>query len=577
MTEQTGEHIAFDVLIERDINILLLEELRLSTEFQSWIVNKLSNGKKSISRFVNATHLAQYGEFGSVDILFLFEDESNRRCAFLIENKLDRPQEKVKAERFFEYGEKGRIDGAWDEYVTCLVAPADYFTELNENEYFSGYLSYEDLTQWFAYAQTADPSLPPHRAAYKEQLMSFALHQWNSIMSGLAQNRKTTFSALPVAPPNAKKQVAQMTGTFGAPSAETVPVSAVQQQPAGLATQPVQPAAPVYPTQSAQSAVAAAPAAYVAQQPSVSSLMNVDDLSNTPVYPQQTQPVQQPAQYAPADSYSADPYPDMRQAAGYAQQAAQTALFDTSTATPAYEQPFASVYPQQTEQAPYATYPTPEEALFDMRESLPEEENAPSSKDFSDFKLYPGGILNLPKDYREEDDSVMKVFAKQYHDFSMENFAQLNMQPLTPATEEKSIIEFIPAEFAQDIKILHHLTDGIVELAFLHTPLAAIEPLYKPALDADMSFKETQGAALIRIGMPAIDPQRGLESQKDLADFALKKAHKLYLMYLKVTGAGVPQNRTAAPIKSSGKNARGSSSKKNRREYPATTPDDLIL
>ena len=206
MAQNMWENLVFDVLIERDINILLLEEMRLSAAFQAWLVDKLSNGQKRLSKLLNVTHLAANVELGTVDILFLFEDEHAKRCAFLIENKMDRPREKVKAGRYFEYGEKGVYDGAWDEYLTCLIAPSDYFSELSETEYFSGYLSYEDLADWFVRAQTEDPSLPAPRAAYKEHLMRFALSQWHNITQGLATKHKTVFAAKPVAPPTAQRR-----------------------------------------------------------------------------------------------------------------------------------------------------------------------------------------------------------------------------------------------------------------------------------------------------------------------------------------------------------------------------------
>ena len=45
MAQNMWENLVFDVLIERDINILLLEEMRLSAAFQAWLVDKLSNGQ----------------------------------------------------------------------------------------------------------------------------------------------------------------------------------------------------------------------------------------------------------------------------------------------------------------------------------------------------------------------------------------------------------------------------------------------------------------------------------------------------------------------------------------------------
>lgn len=539
MAQNMWENLVFDVLIERDINILLLEEMRLSAAFQAWLVDKLSNGQKRLSKLLNVTHLAANVELGTVDILFLFEDEHAKRCAFLIENKMDRPREKVKAGRYFEYGEKGVYDGAWDEYLTCLIAPSDYFEELSETEYFSGYLSYEDLADWFVRAQTEDPSLPAPRAAYKEHLMRFALSQWHNITQGLAVKHKTVFAAKPVAPPTAQKQ---------------------PQQPAPMPSGVKPPSSAPVRTIAERNDTAAAPE----NQP---SLMDVDDL---------------PTQFMPNEPQPYTPAP-------YAPQTPQT------SADSAYPPPQEPVYapPAAYEERPAYAEQAP---VYAEQPAAPRDDNLSQTKDFNEFKLFPGGILNLPKDYREEDDSVMKVFVRKYAEFAVQTgFAHLNMQPVDAPDEETFTVVFHPEEFVPDVKILHRLSTGCVDLVFLHTPLNAVEPLYRPFMTEDMTFKETDGFSAVRIGVPVIDAQRGLEAQKDLADFALKKAHKLYLMYLQATGeapvrSAAPEQQTpqqpaghareplyAPPAQPVQNLTYAEPTAKARMEHPSTTPDDLYF
>ena len=548
MAQNMWENLVFDVLIERDINILLLEEMRLSAAFQAWLVDKLSNGQKRLSKLLNVTHLAANVELGTVDILFLFEDEQAKRCAFLIENKMDRPREKVKAGRYFEYGEKGVYDGAWDEYLTCLIAPSDYFSELSETEYFSGYLSYEDLADWFVRAQTEDPSLPAPRAAYKEHLMRFALSQWHNITQGLATKHKTVFAAKPVAPPTAQRRP---------PQQQTTPVLSGVKPPSAVPVRTIAPVADNAPEYAAETP---------APTQDARSLMDVDAV---PAQTRRFTPAE-PQPYTPAPLTQQPAFEPMPYAAAPAQSvpmpvtmpSAQTPYAPQQQTAPVYENP-APAYENQTSvydnpapvyenQAPVYDNPAPA-----REEPAPQDENLSQTKDFNEFKLFPGGILNLPKDYREEDDSVMKVFARKYAEFAAQTgFAHLNMQPVDAPDEESFTIVFHPAEFIPDVKILHRLAAGCVDLVFLHTPLNALETLYRPFLTDDMSFKESDGFSAVRIGVPEIDAQRGLESQKDLADFALKKAHKLYLMYLQATG-----EPTA----------------KARMEHPSTTPDDLYF
>ena len=596
MAQNMWENLVFDVLIERDINILLLEEMRLSAAFQAWLVDKLSNGQKRLSKLLNVTHLAANVELGTVDILFLFEDEHAKRCAFLIENKMDRPREKVKAGRYFEYGEKGVYDGAWDEYLTCLIAPSDYFSELSETEYFSGYLSYEDLADWFVRAQTEDPSLPAPRAAYKEHLMRFALSQWHNITQGLATKHKTVFAAKPVAPPTAQRQP---------PQQPPAPVLSGVKPPSAVPVRTIAPVADNAPEYAAETPAPAQDAR---------SLMDVDAV---PAQTRRFTPAE-PQPYTPAPLTQQPAFEPMPYAAAPAQSvpmpvtmpSAQTPYAPQQQTAPVYENP-APAYENQTSvydnpapvyenQAPVYDNPAPV-----YEEPAPQDENLSQTKDFNEFKLFPGGILNLPKDYREEDDSVMKVFARKYAEFAAQTgFAHLNMQPVDAPDEESFTIVFHPAEFIPDVKILHRLAAGCVDLVFLHTPLNALETLYRPFLTDDMSFKESDGFSAVRIGVPEIDAQRGLESQKDLADFALKKAHKLYLMYLQATGEpaaqNVPPEQQAQPYEQPQQHfaepapeplyappapkanpvqnlTYAEPTAKARMEHPSTTPDDLYF
>lgn len=577
MAQNMWENLVFDVLIERDINILLLEEMRLSAAFQAWLVDKLSNGQKRLSKLLNVTHLAANVELGTVDILFLFEDEQAKRCAFLIENKMDRPREKVKAGRYFEYGEKGVYDGAWDEYLTCLIAPSDYFSELSETEYFSGYLSYEDLADWFVRAQTEDPSLPAPRAAYKEHLMRFALSQWHNITQGLATKHKTVFAAKPVAPPTAQRQP---------PQQPPAPVLSGVKPPSAVSVRTIAPVADNTPEYAAETP---------APTQDARSLMDVDAV---PAQTRRFTPAE-PQPYTPAPLTQQPAFEPMPYAAAPAQTVPMPVTMPYAPqqqTAPVYENPA----PDYDNQAPGYENSAPA-----REEPAPQDKNLSQTKDFNEFKLFPGGILNLPKDYREEDDSVMKIFARKYAEFAAQTgFAPLNMQPVDAPDEESFTIVFHPAEFIPDVKILHRLAAGCVDLVFLHTPLNALENLYRPFLTDDMAFKESDGFSAVRIGVPEIDAQRGLELQKDLADFALKKAHKLYLMYLQATGEpaaqNVPPEQQAQPYEQPPQHFAepapeplyappapkanpmqdlnyAEPTAKARMEHPSTTPDDLYF
>ena len=64
----------FALLAERDMDLLVLEEMLSSDPFRKWLVSKLYNGSRQFRRMVGAWHTPSLDPLGSVDILFVFED-----------------------------------------------------------------------------------------------------------------------------------------------------------------------------------------------------------------------------------------------------------------------------------------------------------------------------------------------------------------------------------------------------------------------------------------------------------------------------------------------------------------------
>lgn len=346
MMDLTTPQSPFHLLAERDMDLLVLEEMHSSAPFRNWLVGKLYNGARQIKSFLGAWRSPSNGALGSVDILFLFEETTGRRCAVLVENKIDQPKQDLQAQRYFEFGEKGVEENAWDEYLTCLFSPQAYFSKLEPSEYFSSYLSYEELEEWFADANVAEHGIVVERGAYKRMLIRSAIEQG--------------------------------TGERHAETAE------------------------------------------------------------------------------------------------------------------------------------------------------------PKKASSSDYRIFPGGVFNLPKGYREAEDTILGKFWNDYASFAERTAAWLNMKKPTGSASEAGWVEFCPADFPRDIKIIHKMPQGVVDLSFAMTPLALIQAPYQPYMDADMTFKDSGKAAIIRVIVPPIDPQRPFDGQEDAAAVALQKAVKLYGLYTQV-------------------------------------------
>lgn len=393
----------FTLLAERDMDLLVLEEMLSSDPFKKWLVSKLYNGTRQFRRMIGAWHTPSLEPLGSVDILFVFEEISARhKCAILIENKIDQPKQNLQAQRYFEFGEKGVEDGYWDEYLTCLFSPQAYFSSLEPSEYFSSYLSYEEIETWFSRAAAESHSATPQRSAYKKTLIRQAIEQG----TGMMRRQMQTAAA----------------------------------------------AAPVY--------------APVPRQPAV---------------------------------------PGREEAA---------AVLTQADITPQ------SVLPEQTK-------PAPEPVIQPKKKASA-----------SDFRVFPGGVFNLPAGYREAEDTIVGKFFADMQDFAKQYYPQLGMKKPTGSAEEAAWVELAPDEFPRDVRIIHKMPQGFMDLSFAMTTLAMIQPPYQPYMDNDMAFKENGKTAVIRIMVPQIDPQQGFEQQKEIVGFALQKAQKLYQLYMHVVNNG---------------------------------------
>ena len=389
----------FTLLAERDMDLLVLEEMLSSEPFNKWLVDKLYNGTRQIRRTIGAWHTAALEPLGSVDILFVFEEiTAGRKCAILIENKIDQPKQNLQAQRYFEFGEKGVEDGLWDEYLTCLFSPQAYFSSLEPSEYFSSYLSYEEIETWFSRAAAESHSATPERSAYKKTLIRQAIEQGTGMMRRQMQTTAT----------------------------------------------------------------------------------------------------------------------------GYAPAPQQPISFEQNTA--AEDRP-SDIMPQSV--LPTETKPAPEQFAQPKKKASA-----------SDFRVFPGGVFNLPAGYREAEDTIVGNFFADMLAFTKQYYPELGMKKPTGSAEEAAWVEMAPNEFPRDIRIIHKMPQGFMDLSFAMTGLATIQPPYQPYVDNDMTFKENGKTAVIRIMVPQIDPQQGFEQQKEIIGFALQKAQKLYQLYVHVVNNG---------------------------------------
>jgi hypothetical protein len=92
---------------------------------------------------------------GETDLLLVVRLDEGKRLALMLEDKIDAPFQPEQARRYRQRGEQGILDGIWDDYRTCLVAPRAYIAKVLEQDGWNSLLALEDIAEW---ARSVDAS-----------------------------------------------------------------------------------------------------------------------------------------------------------------------------------------------------------------------------------------------------------------------------------------------------------------------------------------------------------------------------------------------------------------------------------
>jgi hypothetical protein len=142
-------------ITERDIDFLLLEELQVSTEFHDWLSSRVF-GRPIFKSHIGAWHSVVDPVLGESDLIFIFKSEDETTTAILIENKINAEAQPDQGRRYTERGEKGKADGSWQEYQTCLIAPRKYLASPAQTEAYDCQIPYEEVVSYFTARRSVD-------------------------------------------------------------------------------------------------------------------------------------------------------------------------------------------------------------------------------------------------------------------------------------------------------------------------------------------------------------------------------------------------------------------------------------
>lgn len=170
-----------EAVAERDIDLLILEELIVSQEFAQWfyLENHLALPSQNNAK---AFHSVSDAELGESDIVVLYENGH----AILVENKIDATVQEKQALRYILRGEKGLSRGFWTSYSTCIMAPESYLKSVSDVENYQASISYERIRDWFIDHDT-------ERYQFKKYMMHEAIEQNRRGYTAVPDSRVTSF------------------------------------------------------------------------------------------------------------------------------------------------------------------------------------------------------------------------------------------------------------------------------------------------------------------------------------------------------------------------------------------------
>jgi len=125
LSTRFGRHLV-DRIEERDIDLMLLEEVSCETEFQQLIAH-IALDLSATWKFIEAANSISTISHGESDLIAIFQSDT-RVVAVMVENKIAANFMPEQANRYRLRGERGVRDGHWTEFVTVLIAPRRYLS-----------------------------------------------------------------------------------------------------------------------------------------------------------------------------------------------------------------------------------------------------------------------------------------------------------------------------------------------------------------------------------------------------------------------------------------------------------------
>lgn len=163
-------------ITERDVDLLLLEELLVSEPFANWFVSEAARQPLSMN-IIGAWHSVSDAMLGESDLIVKYTSASGVTEALLIENKIDAAAQIEQGYRYKMRGDKGIAQGEWARFITCLFAPQSYIDR--NTEAYDVEVSYEQVIAFF---QAQADIRSQYRAAFLQEAVEKNRRGYQSVV-----------------------------------------------------------------------------------------------------------------------------------------------------------------------------------------------------------------------------------------------------------------------------------------------------------------------------------------------------------------------------------------------------------
>ena len=161
--------IPIEAIQERDVDLLLLEELYCSKDFRGWFIENTFGSFKRLGKFSGVWHSLSSRSLGENDLVLKFSGDFGKGFLFLIENKIDAEFQHEQQKRYRLRGEELIRDGECGDFATVLFAPSEYVSEEGD---FDFVIEYEQVRDWFL-----KQGILGERAKYKSEILTAAIEK----------------------------------------------------------------------------------------------------------------------------------------------------------------------------------------------------------------------------------------------------------------------------------------------------------------------------------------------------------------------------------------------------------------